>query len=355
LPFGVVLDTFGPKICCVLGSCVQLTGAAMMYMHSTGGPMLCLYVGYFLLGFGGTGIQTATFHLANLFPNIQGTLLAASTAIFDGSTIVFPIFYSLTESGLDLSSCWIGYAGIVAVILVSGALLWPSLPFAPPTPSAAELSAAAEPAASSKSLGSQLLSRPYIYLVLFACVHLLRLNFAVATFATQVASLGFDDAQVEGYVITFGRLLPFGFVGMPLIGYLLDNSSPVVVFALINLSGVLNSSLILVPESPSTLMGAIGCIAVGRQFVYSTFFAQLQRSSSPSTFGTLAGIANLFVALSGLCLSPLATLATTFESWGLYSYAPANLIVIALMLPLFTQPLSCWKDPASSLNEKLLP
>ena len=156
MPFGVVLDTFGPKICCVLGSCVQLTGAAMMYMHSTGGPMLCLYVGYFLLGFGGTGIQTATFHLANLFPNIQGTLLAASTAIFDGSTIVFPIFYSLTESGLDLSSCWIGYAGIVAVILVSGALLWPSLPFAPPTPSAAELSAAAEPAASSKSLGSQL-------------------------------------------------------------------------------------------------------------------------------------------------------------------------------------------------------
>ena len=140
-----------------------------------------------------------------------------------------------------------------------------------------------------------------------------------------------------------------------LIGYLLDNADIGLVFLLINVAGVINNALLIPPNCPLTLILSMCCVAVGRQFVYSTFFAQLQRSSSPSTFGTLAGIANLFVALSGLCLSPLATLATTFESWGLYSYAPANLIVIALMLPLFTQPLSCWKDPASSLNEKLLP
>jgi len=150
---------------------------------------------------------------------------------------------------------------------------------------------------------------------------------------------------VDQFVVIFGRLLPLGFVGMPLIGYLLDNSTPLVVFLLVNAAGVLNSSLLLVPHSRPALLGAMCCVAVGRQFVYSTFFSELQRLASPRTYGTLAGLANLCVAATGLLLSPLSSLSTsTLAPWGEYAFAPANLLMMLLVLLLFTQPLSCWRE-----------
>lgn len=176
-----------------------------------------------------------------------------------------------------------------------------------------------------------------------------RLNFVVATLQEQVGSLGFDSDEVDEYVVVFGRLLPFGFVGMPLIGYLLDHADIGLVFALINAVGILNNALLIWPNSPTALFLAMSCVSVGRQFVYSTFFAHLQKFASPVTYGTLAGLANLCVAATGLLLSPLSSLSTTyFAPWGLYSFAPANLLMICLIGFLFTQPLPCWRERTSS-------
>ena len=57
------------------------------------------YPGFFLLGFGGPGIQISTFHLANLYPTASGSLIAASTALFDAGTAVFFAFSLATASG----------------------------------------------------------------------------------------------------------------------------------------------------------------------------------------------------------------------------------------------------------------
>lgn len=315
LPFGVLLDRHGPQLCCVVASLAQLAGALAMVAFSLGSGYGFLAGGFFLLGFGGPGIQMATFHMAHLFPNYSGSLIAGSTALFDAGTAVFAVFYAVTQAlPVDLASCWAAYACIV-------------LP--PP-------------------LTQQLTSPPYLYLICFASVHICRLNFVVGTFQEQVGSLGFDDAAVVRFVGLFGAMLPFGFVGMPLIGHLLDRSSPAVVFALVNGVGIATALLLLVPRSTATLCAAMALVAVGRQFVYSTFFASLHRIAGPNSYGLLAGLGNLCVAATGALQPVLTSLSTDyFAPWGLYAFAPVNLLMIAFELLLLTQPLACWQERAA--------
>ena len=100
-----------------------------------------------------------------------------------------------------------------------------------------------------------------------------------------MAAFGFDSAEVEDYVIVFGRLLPFGFVGMPLIGYLLDHADVRLVFVLINLAALLNNSLLLVPHSRAALLAAICCVAIGRQSrLRAPQARRTAHSPSPSAF-----------------------------------------------------------------------
>ena len=75
--------------------------------------MQLLYVGFFLIGFGGPGIQMATFHMANLFPSMSGTLMAGSTSLFDAGTAIFAGFRAVSAT-VDLSTC--------CVVLRRGAL-----------------------------------------------------------------------------------------------------------------------------------------------------------------------------------------------------------------------------------------
>jgi len=115
-----------------------------------------------------------------------------------------------------------------------------------------------------------------------------------------------------------------------------------------------NSALLLIPDSRLALWCAMALVATGRQFVYSTFFAQLQHLATPNTYGVLAGVANLYVASTGLLQPSLVTLATkTCAGWGEFSFAPVNLIMITLMLLLLTQPLRCWRDPQPQVAPKL--
>ena len=70
LPFGLLLDRCGPQRCCVVASLVQLAGALVLVARGALGDG-ALYMGFFMLGFGGPGIQMATFHMAQLFPRFR--------------------------------------------------------------------------------------------------------------------------------------------------------------------------------------------------------------------------------------------------------------------------------------------
>lgn len=352
LPFGLVLDRYGPNVCCMCGAAAQIVGTLLMLAQPLVGSWV-LFPGYFFLGFGGPGVQIATFHLANLFPPVSGSLIAAATALFDAGTAVF-FFFSLATRAhggpLSLASCWLAYLAACLLVLVSGALLWPHAPFEAardidddaddddvPASAAALLTDEPPP-----NFGEQLRSRSFAYLVCFASVHILRLNFVVGTFQAQVAALGFDADGVANYTTFFASALPFGFIGMPLIGFALDHRPLTEVFLLVNTSGLACLVLLMVPHSPAALAAGIGLVAVGRQFVYSTFFARLQRTAGPH-YGKLAGAANLCVAATGALQPVLLDLAPDTSADGL-RFAKANALLLLLVLALFTQPLRCWED-----------
>ena len=141
-------------------------------------------MGFFALGFGGPGVQKATFHMAHLFPKHSGSLIAGSTALFDGGTVVFAAFYALSRQSVGLPACWLAYTAVCLFILGSGALLWPTTPFEPPVEDEAALAEEGEEvrARRYRPLREQLASPAYLYLVAFASVHVCRLNFVVATF-----------------------------------------------------------------------------------------------------------------------------------------------------------------------------
>ena len=104
----------------------------------------------------------------------------------------------------------------------------------------------------------------------------------------------------------------------------------------------------MIPNSSVALSGAIALVAVGRQFAYSTFFAQLQRTAGPN-YGKLAGAANLCVATAGLLQPALVALssADAEDEPGTRSFGTANAILLVLVLALFSQPLPCWQDGTS--------
>jgi len=335
-----ILDRFGPRTCCNWASLVQLAGSLLMLVQPSGGPDWTLFVGYFLLGFGGPGIQLATFHLANLFPAVSGSIIAAGTALFDAGTAVFLAFY-FAGGVLSLTTCWLIYTAVVLFILGSGAALWPTRCFTPglsSPPSAASSrnrSARSTPAVARRteptvpSLRRQLASRSFRYLVCFAAINIMRLNFVVGTFQQQAEGLGFGTRQAEAFTAIFSSMLPFGFAGMPLIGYALDNWSRSRIFLLVNVAGILCNALLMLPFAWSLILGSL-LVSVGRQFVYSTFFDQLQRTAGPN-YGKLAG-----------------------DDWGVLRFAPSNMFTLALMILLLTQPMGCWKDsevrPVSSVD-----
>uniref|UniRef100_A0A7S0IKT0 Uncharacterized protein n=1 Tax=Calcidiscus leptoporus TaxID=127549 RepID=A0A7S0IKT0_9EUKA len=107
-------------------------------------------------------------------------------------------------------------------------------------------------------------------------------------------------------------------------------------------------------RSDIALLVDVGLVAVGRQFVYSTLFASLQRSTG-ANFGRLAGLANLAVAFTALLQAALINVseACARSGWGVWTFAPANAAFLTLTALLCMQPICCTRVPAP--DRRVLP
>lgn len=98
LPFGLVLDKFGPKTCGIVASLLFGVGCVLCSFAIT--SPTCLDIGFAMLGFCGPGIQLPTLHLARLFsgPARGGAsggaalFMSAQAGAFDG--VRFIVFFS---------------------------------------------------------------------------------------------------------------------------------------------------------------------------------------------------------------------------------------------------------------------
>ena len=69
--FGYILDNFGSKKCSFIACIFLLIGVLIFLLYEYIGENW-LFLGYFLLGFSGPGIQIPTLKISNLFPNQKG-------------------------------------------------------------------------------------------------------------------------------------------------------------------------------------------------------------------------------------------------------------------------------------------
>ena len=362
LLFGMTMDGFGPRIAAVLAS--LLFGLGLL-LCSYSEYFSCLLIGFGLLGFSGPGIQMPTLHLANLFPDGGGSALYMSSqaAAFDGGTIVFALVRLLFQFvGLSTPTFFRLYLIVPGSVLLTALLVWPDEVLETKNSEAGSedtsstrspyVGGAASPYRSPRkgvipSSGlvnaplSTVLRHPSFWaLATWVSIHILKLNFVVATINDQLDD-AVDKDQAESLIDVFGGMLPFGFVALPLVAWLL-NTSVNWIIQLANVVGlVYGAILVWFPSSKWLLTFVVfPAVATSRQMVYSTVFHQIGDVFGFSNYGVLLGITNILVSTFSMVQNPLVN-----WSENLQDYTSANSVLLTLTIPLFF--VAFWSNPTS--------
>ena len=253
LPFGLILDRAGPKRLGILASPFFACGVWLCIMavpeegtRPDPSRTWCLDLGFTLLGFSGPAIQLPVLHLARLFPGdaVEGgsggaaLFMSAQAGAFDGGTIIFYVFSLLTSTipgGLSLKTMFRFYIIVPAYTLATSIFFWPNeilqdssdtdenasmasprrrgsftsvgSPYISPKTLRLEERQRQNPSMTQKSSLvdeplSVVLSRPPFYcLGAWVAIHILKLNFVVATINDQLGQqveIGtLPDTQVD--------------------------------------------------------------------------------------------------------------------------------------------------------------
>lgn len=309
----------------------------------------------------GPAIQLPTLHLARLFPGEAregggggaALMMSAQAGAFDGGTMVFAIFAAIIgATGTSTEFLFRVYLIVPLYTLLTAIFFWPNtiLPDSSNAPEEAAsyvgrspyLSPATTLSIRSKSAStttvslqdaplSVILSHPSFYcLALWVSVHILKLNFVVATINDQL-DLTMSPEVANLLIAIFGAMLPFGFVVLPAVAYMLSRSS-LLCFQAANVVGVLYGLVLTFFPGVASYQVFIVFVAVAtsRQLVYSTVFHQTGELFGFKNYGVLLGLVN--VVVSGVSL-----IQGRLVEWGesQSSYFGPNAILLAVTLPLF--------------------
>ena len=348
LGFGLVLDNFGPKTTGILSSMLYIMG---LFLCSFIHIYYCFAIGFFIIGFAGPGIQMPTLHLANLFPSENGgtgaLYMSAQAAAFDGGTAVFAIvrlIYQLT--GFSASSFFLLYTIIPVWSLLTAIFFWPNDILENPNIDEKDedeymgigspyLSASGRmsvrngnimPNALVNAPLSTVVKHPAFYsLATWAGIHILKLNFVVATINDQLIE-NVDEDQADHLIDILGFMLPFGFVALPIVAAFLDRA-PILAFELANIIGVCYGAVMAFCPGSQWLEAFIvfPSVACSRQLVYSTLFHQVGATFGFANYGVLLGLINVMV-------SAFSTIQTPLVQWSEMkgSYYLANLLLVSI-------------------------
>lgn len=306
----------------------------------------------------GPAIQLPTLHLARLFPGEAregGTggaalLMSAQAGAFDGGTMVFAIFSAMISwTGVSTETLFRIYLVVPVFTFLTAFFFWPNkiLPDtlngpeeasyvgrSPYLSPATALSIRSSPATTNLRDAplSIILSHPPFYcLALWVSVHILKLNFVVATINDQL-DYAMSPELTDTLITIFGAMLPFGFVVLPAVAYMLSRSS-LLCFQVANLVGILYGVVMTFFPSVASyqVFVVFFSVATSRQLVYSTVFHQTGELFGFANYGVLLGLIN--VVVSGVSLIAQGPLV----AWGeaAHSYTGPNAVLLLATLPLF--------------------
>ena len=90
LVFGIVLDHYGPRLCCVLGHIMLLLGLLLMAFSKTG-TFEAFLPAYLLMGLAGSPVQLAVLHVCNEFEQASSAM-SIFAGTYAASALVFVVF-----------------------------------------------------------------------------------------------------------------------------------------------------------------------------------------------------------------------------------------------------------------------
>jgi len=160
----------------------------------------------------------------------------------------------------------------------------------------------------------QVCSRRWFFRTFFVAISILFSSFYILSLREQLKKKKFNDILnlsseenewVENQITIFSYIVPLGFIGLPLLGYILDYRPPWTGYVWVN---ILNSAIALcflfLDNPVAQIVGFFG-IAMSRQASYGVIMNGFSRSYGPKNFGKHIGLTNICVALIGLLQQPL--------------------------------------------------
>ncbi|CAB9500175.1 transmembrane transport [Seminavis robusta] len=381
--FGLIVDKYGPRATGIVASILYAIGLLFCSLVHN---YVCLAVGFALLGFAGPGIQMPTLHLANLFTagassnnnddddNKESSeessgggaiFMSAQAAAFDGGTAIFAILRVLFQAtGLSSTTFLRLYLVVPAWVFLTSVFVWPDeiledervensdddnepkrQSYVGPGSPYISPNRKRKPPTPTTLINAPLsvvLRHPAFWsLATWVSIHILKLNFVVATINDQLEDR--VDPEVAAHLIdVFGAMLPFGFVVLPIVATFLDKSATLAL-QMANIVGMLYGAVMVFAPGSRWLQTLVvfPAVACSRQLVYSTVFHQVGQLFGFANYGTLLGLCNLLVSTVSTVQTPLVNYAETVGS-----YTGSNMVLWLATLPLFV--LVLWSDPTSS-------
>lgn len=134
LPVGTVLDTYGPRVCGIIGSIFIAIGALSLALAAHL-PFDGYIPGYLFLALGGPFVFISSFQLSNTFPTRSGLILSLLTGAFDASSALFLIFRLVnekTDGGFSIQKFFSIYLVVPVLILLVQIFLMPDTSYKTP-------------------------------------------------------------------------------------------------------------------------------------------------------------------------------------------------------------------------------
>jgi len=336
LPIGFILDKYGPRTSCCIGSILFFFGCLLFGLSS---PSFNGYlVGFLLLGIAGPFIFISTLHFSTVFPSKSGLIMAALTGSFDASSVIFLLFNKLFyffDKKYSIQSFFLVYMIIPIIIFIANYFLMPktSLQWSEAesldesqqslinesNETSSLLNTNENDNSSSNNYQSivslheqnvnrkkdikdmtsweQMRTKEYILITLLTSIFMIRLNFYISTTEEQFQTISNDQEGIKNTVQFFNIMLPLaGVLSIMPIGWLLDSFKMYIGFTVLCSMALIFGILSLIPSLPLQFISIIIFVFM-RPLLYTSGNDFSTKTFGFKTFGRVYGLMNLISSI----------------------------------------------------------
>jgi len=337
LPIGFILDKYGPKVSCYIGSILFFFGCLLFGLS---GPTFNGYlVGFLLLGIAGPFIFISTLHFSTVFPNKSGLIMAALTGSFDASSVIFLLFNKLFyffDRKYSIQTFFLVYIIVPVIIFIANSFLMPktSLQWSETESfDESQQNLIIEPNEESNLLNTnensissslnnyqsiiseheqnvnrekdikemtsweQMKTKEYILITLLTSIFMIRLNFYISTTEEQFQTISNDENEIKNTVQFFNIMLPLaGVLSIMPIGWLLDSFKMYIGFTVLCSMSLVFGILSLIPSLQLQFLSIIIFVFM-RPLLYTSGNDFSTKIFGFKTFGRVYGLMNLISSI----------------------------------------------------------